>query len=144
MWIRSQIRFMARQPHASPLGYQSLASGDNTPNPGSQDALGVQPHHGFAPPTSSHNNNILANSTPYVLHSCTHQEVVSDRQVSQLLSTQNWTPLDWTGLYCCTQRKNGLDWTGLDCQLLSTQNWTGLPATLNTKLHLQLPCHPSN
>ena len=82
MWIGSWICFTARQPHASPPGYQSLASGDNAPDPGSQDALGAQPHHGSAPPTSSHNNNILANSTPYVSHSSTHQEVVSGHQVS--------------------------------------------------------------
>ena len=75
---------MARQPHTSPLGYQSPVSGDNAPDPGSQDALGVQLHHRSVPPTSSHNNNILTNSTPYDSHSCTHQEVVSDHQVSHL------------------------------------------------------------
>ena len=83
MWIGSRIRFTARQPQASPPGYQSPASGDNAPDPGSQDALGAQPHHGSAPPTSSHNNNFLANSTPYISHSSTHQEVVSGHQVSQ-------------------------------------------------------------
>ena len=45
MWIGSRIHFTARQPHASPPGYQSPALGDNTPDLGSQDALGVQPHH---------------------------------------------------------------------------------------------------
>ena len=74
---------MARQHHASPLGYQSPVSGDNIPNPGSQDTTGMQPHHGSMPPTSNHNNDNLVNSTPCLLHSCAHQEDTNASSVSQ-------------------------------------------------------------
>ena len=83
MWIGSQICFMARQPYTSPLGYQSPVSGDNIPDPGSQDTIGVQLHHGSMPPTSSHNNDNLVNSTPCLLHSCALQEDVNASSVSQ-------------------------------------------------------------
>ena len=87
MWIGSRICFTPKQPHTSPLGYQSPASGDNAPEQGSQDALVAQLHHRYVPPTSSHNNNTLANSTPYVSHSCTHQEAISNCQVSHSWQT---------------------------------------------------------
>ena len=83
MWIGSRIRLTARQPYASPPGYQSPASGDNVPDPGSQDTTGAQPHHGSAPPSASHNNDNLVNSTPYPLHSCARQEVSNANSVSQ-------------------------------------------------------------
>ena len=83
MWIGSRIRLTARQPYASPLGYQSLASGDNVPDPGSQDTTGAQPHHGSTPPSASHNNDNLVNSTPCLLLSCTHQEDANANPVSQ-------------------------------------------------------------
>ena len=84
MWIRSRIRLTARQPYASPPGYQSPASGDNIPDPGSQDTTGAQPHHRSAPPSASHNNDNLVNSTPYPLHSCACREVSNANSVSQL------------------------------------------------------------
>ena len=86
MWIGSQICLMARQPYASPPGYQSLASGDNVPDPGSQDTIGVPPHHGSTSPTR-YNNNTLANSAPYLLHSSAHQEDANTSLVSHLGSS---------------------------------------------------------
>ena len=76
MWIGSRIHLTARQPYASPPGYQSLASGDNVPDPGSQDIIG-------APPTRYNNNDTLTNSTPYLLHSSAHQEDANASPVSQ-------------------------------------------------------------
>ena len=83
MWIGSQIHLTARQPYASPPGYQSPALGDNVPDPGSQDTTGVQPHHGSVPPSASHNNDNLVNSTSYPLHSCARREVSNANSVSQ-------------------------------------------------------------
>ena len=82
MWIGSRICLTARQPYASPPGYQSLASGDNVPDLGSQDIIGVLPHHGSAPPTRYNNNNILPNSAPYLSHSSAHQEDANASPVS--------------------------------------------------------------
>ena len=83
MWIGSWIHLTARQPYASTPGYQSPASGDNVPDPGSQDTTGVQPHHGSAPPSPCHNNDNLVNSTPCLLLSCTHREDTNASLVSQ-------------------------------------------------------------
>ena len=83
MWIGSRIRFTARQPYASPLGGQSLTSGDNVPDPGSQDTVGAQLHHGSVPPSSSHNINSLVNSTPCLLHSGAHWEDANASLISQ-------------------------------------------------------------
>ena len=88
MWIGSRIRLMARQPYASPPGYQSPASGDNIPDPGSQDTTGAQPYHGSTPPSASHNNDNLINSTPYPLHSCARQEVSNANLVSHSLTSK--------------------------------------------------------
>ena len=86
MWIGSRIRLTARQPYASPPGYQSRALGDNVPDLGSQDTTGAQPHHGSAPPSPCHNNDNLVNSTPCLLLSCTHREDANASPVSQSLS----------------------------------------------------------
>ena len=83
MWIGSRIRLMARQPYASPPGYQSLAFGDNIPDPGSQDIIGSPLHHGSVPPTHYNNNNTLTNSAPYLSHSSAHQEDANASLVSQ-------------------------------------------------------------
>ena len=90
MWIGSRICLTARQPYASPPGYQSPASGDNVPDPGSQDIIGAPPHHGSAPPhhgsappTRYNNNDTLTNSAPYLSHSSVHQEDANASSVSQ-------------------------------------------------------------
>ena len=82
IWIRSWIRLMARQPYASPPGYQSPTSGDNVLDLGSQDTIGAQLHHGSTPPTC-YNNDTLANSAPYLSHSSAHQEDANTSLVSQ-------------------------------------------------------------
>ena len=87
MWIGSRIRLTARQPYASPPGYQSPASGDNVPDPGSQDIIGAPPHHGSAPPTRYNNNDTLTNSAPYLSHSSAHQEDANASPVSQVVAT---------------------------------------------------------
>ena len=87
MWIGSQIRLTARQPYTSPLGYQSPALGDNVPDLGSQDTTGTQLHHRSAPPSASHNNDNLVNSTPYPLHPCAHREDSNANSVSQDFTT---------------------------------------------------------
>ena len=80
--IGSWICLTARQPYASPPGYQSPALGDNIPDLGSQDTIGMKPHYGSVPPTC-YNNNTLANSAPYLSHSCAHQEDTNTSSVSQ-------------------------------------------------------------
>ena len=86
MWIGSRICLTARQPYASPPGYQSPALGDNVPDPGSQDIIGAPLHHGSAPPTRYNNNDTLTNSAPYLSHSSAHQEDANASPASQATS----------------------------------------------------------
>ena len=92
---------MARQPYASPPGYQSPASGDNVPDPGSQDTAGAQPHHGSAPPSPCHNNDNLVNSTPCLLLSCTHREDTNASSVSQRGTVAMSSPASTCCCRCC-------------------------------------------
>ena len=147
MWNGSWIRLTARQPYASPPGYQSLASGDNVPNPGSQDTTGAQPHHGSTLPSPCHNNDNLVNSTPCLLLSCTHQEDANASSISQfVVCVGSWNHgwrKDWNELTFCQSWPNLLSlhlycpfktastsWvmTGRNCTLPSPTDSTWTPS----------------
>ena len=71
MWIKSQIRLTARQPNASPPGYQSPMLGDSTLIPESLDELDANLYHRFTPQT------LLNTPHPFtatISHSQDHQE----------------------------------------------------------------------
>ena len=134
MWIGSQIRFTARQPYASPPGYQSPVSGDNVPNLGSQDTTGAQPHHGSTPPSPCHNNDNLVNSTPCLLLPCTHWEDPNASPVSQFLmqlSVNFWTWMSFSSSSDCpvSLQRDPLSLLSLekpyDMQTCRTQTWSG-------------------
>ena len=80
MWIGSQIRFMVRQPTASPLGYQSPAWGDSAPEPGSPESLNAKACHTSA---SQPLANVPRIFSAAVVRMRLHQEVSNNHSVSQ-------------------------------------------------------------
>ena len=80
MWIGSWIWFTVRQPNASPPGYQSPASGDSTPKPGSLESLNAKVCHAFMSHSLSNTPHIFFAA---IVHTQLHQEVMNNHSVSQ-------------------------------------------------------------
>ena len=80
MWTESPSLYTARRPNTSPPGYQSPASGDSAPIPGSQDHQDAVPPFGTTPRTLLRVPRIFSAA---ILRSRLRREVSDDSSVSQ-------------------------------------------------------------